>query len=366
MRVLLPTFPFLWSLKTDPFFPFLPSKQQLPHTSVFLFLPMSSNNTFITCLVNLAELRLKMMETVASSFVEYRAIVFGGYIRDLLIRQHFTSIFKSKGLPMDNFWDSSFDPKTAKRLLVPTDIDIALYSSQNISLLLDSLEKKGISVSSETKIPGGYLREQPAKHFVIKVRLSNDLLLTGHEISCSLDITVLEGRIEPPFNNTDMMCNLFIMDRHGIRLSNNTNTPIDKMSPVEKKGEELRILNNMFKFKTQKVDICEDQDDLRSPEAVKRRQRRVERIVKMQKRGWKFTNIKDVEVMKKEKKEEEIKCITCLENLNEEEQIVRLNCCKEAMCIECVEKHCKKELGVRTKVRCPNTCSKRREGWDIV
>lgn len=104
---------------------------------------MDSSGIFVAPAVNLINLRLRMMETIVSMFIEHGAIIFGGYVRDLIIRQHFISIFKSNGNPMDKFWDPSFDPKTVNRLLVPNDIDIVVYC-QCLPVLFERLAK-GVS-----------------------------------------------------------------------------------------------------------------------------------------------------------------------------------------------------------------------------
>lgn len=80
-----------------------------------------------------------------------------------------------------------------------------------------------------------------------------------------------------------MMCNLFILDRKGIRLSQCTNTFLDTMPAFDKKMEELKILSDMFRLQTQVVYLMVDQDDM-DENTVKKRQKRMRRIHKMQKR----------------------------------------------------------------------------------
>ena len=57
--------------------------------------------------------------------------------------------------------------------------------------------------------------------------------------------------LEPPFNNLDMLCNGFIMDKNGIHYSTTTGTYMDDLDIKDRKKEIARITLDIYECKTE-------------------------------------------------------------------------------------------------------------------
>lgn len=89
-----------------------------------------------TVTINLCKLLYTLMKEIASELVAQGGIIFGGYVRDMMIHDHYTALFYEKyegTRDAMKYSDLTFDPETTARLLVPRTL---MFSFQRVSLML--------------------------------------------------------------------------------------------------------------------------------------------------------------------------------------------------------------------------------------
>ena len=94
-----------------------------------------------------------MMDRLSEILVNNNAIIFGGFVRDRFIHDHFARKFIEKfgheDDKMEKFDDEFFDSETKGRLIVPKDIDLFIEGDENdIEKLYEVLRGEGFHVST--------------------------------------------------------------------------------------------------------------------------------------------------------------------------------------------------------------------------
>lgn len=190
-------------------------------------------------------------------------VIYGGYVRDEYISEYYKKKYnentknlkKDPNFDKDQFWNTSFDPETAYRTLLPQNIDI---SFENIEvthrfinkLLIHEYFNKCVTV---TFLPPPYMPQiKIIKKLKISLIIGNiPFIYKGEIIDIFINITLpVKDGLTPPFYNVDMLCNAFIMTKEGKKLSNNTGTFIDKYSEYERNIISTKIIKDMLEFKT--------------------------------------------------------------------------------------------------------------------
>jgi hypothetical protein len=207
---------------------------------------------------------------IINKVFELDGIVFGGYVRDKIISNHNTHLFNdihNNKWDTKKFWNKQYHPETQGRMIVAKDLDICVSDNLSAKTIIDSVKMmiyedfgdKNIVFSSE------YTTNSDNKYFGLSVssitKLSFDITIgnipfihEGVTINISLDIVVrINSYNQPPFGNLDFLCNMFIMTKNGITISRNTGTIIDKMSVLNKKKVELKVMSDIIEYKT---DFC--------------------------------------------------------------------------------------------------------------
>ena len=106
------------------------------------------------------------------------------------------------------------------------------------------------------------------KKINIYYRIGKTFCNNGYRIKIDIDMLInnnINLNIEPPFNNADFSCNIFIMskiamNKYEIRLSRNTGTKLDKMSIVDKTKITTDILTNLINGKTEFIRNIQSDD----------------------------------------------------------------------------------------------------------
>jgi hypothetical protein len=199
-------------------------------------------------------------------------IIFGGAVRDKVIANHYTEVYNAESNDIydtKRFWNKQVHPETAHRMLVPKDLDICVETeavAKTLAYEIKNLITSDFGVSN-VKAVFKYSKT-PEKYFNFPIasltKLSYEVrvgaipyITNGIVLSLNFDIVVPHNRnIQPPFKKLDMLCNAFVMSRHGgITLSRHTGTAIDRMGLIERKKMEVKILSDIIEFKT---DFCLD------------------------------------------------------------------------------------------------------------
>lgn len=154
---------------------------------------------------------------------KFDGIIFGGYIRDLLINKYNSDCILSN------------------------DLDIYFKTYQIVLKFLCELKLYGdigkIKTNSLNYV--GMYRNLIVKEITF---ISNDMKFILDVVYPQLNTECL---VEPPFNNLDFYANGFIKDINGIRFSNNTGTFIDDFHNKDKEIFINKIKNDMYNYKTE-------------------------------------------------------------------------------------------------------------------
>lgn len=231
--------------------------------------------------------------------ISHRGTIYGGFVRDRIISDHYTSLYKNDHtydidcIDMGKFWDKDYHPQTISRLLLPVDMDVC-FSKVDAVYFIDKLrnmsEFQNVSV---TDITHNAVYYSPFIERINKITLTMIIgeipfLSKGQMITLHIDVIVPKDYImmQPPFKNLDMLCNGFVMTKNGISLSTHTGTAIDDYTFFEKNVVVIDILKDLVNFKTHLCFQFVTHEWSFNLMAMKR-------IEKMHNKGlgWKFVNL---------------------------------------------------------------------------
>jgi hypothetical protein len=260
----------------------------------------------------------RVASAVTDMFIANGLIVFGSYVREYLCERPFNPSISTISI-------SSYD-------MTVSDVEKLLHSNGFRCSCIRSSEKIYDRVESIN----------------FKVGLINDVLLTGQyadiDISFYQYSVPYKNKIQPPFNHLEFTCDAWIWDIHGIRLSRNTGTSLDKLSTRETKNAEISIINESKNFITQYHPVVEG--------SASSHLNRLECIDNMIFSGWKFTNLN---IMKTS--EHDGICTICYDTIIGDS--VELQCCNIKYHRQCFVNYGKNELNnSQNYIRCPQRCSK--------
>jgi hypothetical protein len=219
--------------------------------------------------INFTPNRIKylLFEEIKNSVFENNGIIFGGFVRDMIICDHYKDIYNSSNgynYNIHKFWNKLYQPETAARTLVAEDMDICMYTEEDVSNFL-------VAIGNIFNTNGGYANVSSSditvtrenSYFSIPINMHKKInykitvgripfVHSGVEISFDFDIIIPKRtKALPPFFKIDMLSNVFILNKHGVVMSNNTGTIIDRMSIVNKQKISSIIMKDIVEFKTQ-------------------------------------------------------------------------------------------------------------------
>ena len=217
--------------------------------------------------VNYVPDRIKsiLFKDIKKIVLENNGIIFGGYVRDMIISDHYKSIYNSCN-PYDihKFWNRQHHSETAARTLVAKDMDICMYSEEDVLNFIAAIQDTfndnvGYSNVSSSDIT----ITKDARYFGIPIKMHKKLnykltigkipyVHSGIELSFDFDIIIpRKSNAQPPFFKVDLLSNIFILNKFGVVMSNRTGTMIDKMSILNKQKISNLIMADIVEFKTQ-------------------------------------------------------------------------------------------------------------------
>jgi hypothetical protein len=232
--------------------------------------------------VNLNKIKYLTMVRISELLIEQGAIIFGGFIRDKLIHDHYANIFYERNRDDDKYDDISYDHETKHRLLVPKDIDVFIRGTkEQVNEIYSFIRTKGFNVVIKRygKIYGSFdnINQQ-------KIVISNDSILGLPVVKIDVDVLFSSDcEVKPPFKRLDLWCNSLLMSKDGITISNQTGTRADEWDIFSRKIFEIEILSDLLNFKTCKVDLVNEKTDEQS---IKNKKIITNRIESMKDRGW--------------------------------------------------------------------------------
>lgn len=210
-------------------------------------------------------IKYKIYELVKTAVFENNGVIFGGFVRDMIISDHYKTIYNStNGYNIHKFWNKFHQPETAARAIIAKDMDICLYSLDDVNRFTNTLQNifneraghanvtlKDTTIAKDAcyfGIPINIHKRVSVKTTVGKI----PFVYSGVELTFDFDILVpRRANVQPPFNRVDLLSNAFILTKQGITISNNTGTIIDRMSIINKQKISGLIMSDIVEFKTQ-------------------------------------------------------------------------------------------------------------------
>jgi len=204
-------------------------------------------------------------ENIKNLVFENKGIVYGGFVRDFIICDHYKKLYNQiNSYSISAFWNKLIHPETAARTIVANDIDVCMYSEEDITQFItdlqnlfcldsgfDNVSSSDIVVDSTMKYFGAPITTHRKINYKIIVG-KVPYVFSGVELSFDIDIIMPKNsNNQPPFYKTDLLSNIFLMNKQGIVISKNTGTIIDKMSQLDKQKITHLIMKDIVEFKTQ-------------------------------------------------------------------------------------------------------------------
>ena len=290
--------------------------------------------------INFSPDRIKYItfELIKTSVFDNNGIIFGGFVRDMIISDHYKSIYNNcNEYNFHKFWNKRFQPETAARAIVANDMDICMYTEEDVAkfiILLQNIFNKrfGYSNVSSTDITVN----SNDSYFHIPIKLHKKLsykitvgkipfVFSGIEISFDFDIIIpRNAKILPPFNKVDMLSNVFILNKTGIVMSNNTGTIIDNMSILNKQKIATSIMCDIVEFKTE---FCmRNYSDDFTCGNFNYNSKVIQRLNKMLFRSfkWNITNLPFLICEEKKNNNCDEICCICMSNFKKNDKILKV------------------------------------------
>jgi hypothetical protein len=190
---------------------------------------------------------------IKKNIFEDNGMIFGSYVRDYILRNHHQKEFLKKYNRSD-LYNEKVDKKSfmARTMMTSTNIDVFFCDYEKYEAFKENLESNNWFEVDE--------KLNHTLNMYIKIQtlcLTKTVFLcnTVFQFKVHLKIyyyengTLLDNPFEPPFNRLDFLTNVFIMTRNHMRISNNTGTYLDKLSPEDKYLEQMKIYNDVINQK---------------------------------------------------------------------------------------------------------------------
>jgi hypothetical protein len=179
------------------------------------------NTEFLKQKINLRKEYRIGMDIIAKIALDNNAIIYGGYVRDKILREYNTELYfeNNSGIKksklIHNYWNPKFDEKTKSRLILPKDIDICFKTSDDLDSFVGEIEEK----FDNLEIPVEDEDEDILKFKVIQY-LGKTFSKEGETMTFHVDLRLSSVK-EPPFDKLDFITNSLIMEQDNLRISKN-------------------------------------------------------------------------------------------------------------------------------------------------
>jgi hypothetical protein len=276
-------------------------------------------------------------------------IIYGGYVRDNLIfeesKERFCNKFPGNAGNAGNaskYWDKTFSPETSNRLLVPNDMDVCFYSSDDADNFISEVQRvrefDRVFINDATNKKYYSPMIHNVKHMIIHMTIGRIPFLTpGVTAMIAVDVVIPKANImrEPPFNNLDMLCNGFIKTKDGVRLSKNTGTVIDFYSEVKRMKVSAGIVSDMVQSKTY---MCFSKSLAVETSAYNFNLIAMRRVMKLYSKGWTFPNM-PFKIEDFQDGETDTSCCICSVDFEEGDQLSYTMTHKNGVDLPCAKMH---------------------------
>jgi hypothetical protein len=254
--------------------------------------------------------------------------IFGGYVRDMLLHDHFAQLFyKHKDVDVTKYDDENYLPQYKDRLVIPNDIDCFMPTNA-LDLLRTAFKEAGLAILKEdTREFKNYFwmsDEDKEKHELQLTRMSIGFKMSKvlysilpsniKNLNVKVDIVHTKNmtpEIDPPFGMIDFECNALILGKGmELRLSKAINFAESPLEYFEKLKEIV--------------------EDIHKKRAIGCEASPIFRTHKMSSVGWHiyddYEENHTYQIIPKSKLENDSVCLVCLSNFKHEGAVKRFCC----------------------------------------
>lgn len=205
-------------------------------------------------------LEYKVKNDIANMITQNEGTVFGGYVRDFILHEHFAKLFYSTHRSED-YENTSVSPETIDRLVIPNDIDCHFKNFEDYKKFTKNLLRSGYKFTSRNAKSLYTEEDDKIQHIKLVVNINqteSELLdkivlpfFAKKVIKISTDKlnvdpvlldVLIHSDLDPPFMGLDFECNGIIMDKDGIRLCKNLTS---SLFPIGNYRNFQRIINDI-------------------------------------------------------------------------------------------------------------------------
>lgn len=214
--------------------------------------------------IDIGHAKYRLMNEVVDFLVGEDCTIFGGWIRDKIIHDHYADLFYGFSEGRKAYSDPTIHPESVLRLTYPKDIDVyKCGTKEDIHALITKMtEHTGL----HAKIVGGKGQYQIFEGvFVVKCYLSVTKCLRNSNLFSplrfSVDFVYSEIPQVPPFGKLDYLCNGFLLTKQGLSFTTNGSGEWGNMSGSRftiKRKIENKIIGQILQKKTRKATISVD------------------------------------------------------------------------------------------------------------
>jgi hypothetical protein len=224
----------------------------------------------------------KIMSVIKQKILEANGFIFGGFVRDSILHDHFAQMYYSycENSDLDNndivdyYADTNFHSESSERLTLPSDIDCYL-TDNDYNCFINSLQNVRLSCkvlfcrNASVYIDGFPTIDNTIKHRRITVFITSKFFITElnklpfefnkfHIINSILasapspvyvDILTSEKQYnEPFFTDLDFECNALYLTKHGLSISSKILSLCD-VGDYAKYVKINKVINNIIEKK---------------------------------------------------------------------------------------------------------------------
>lgn len=236
----------------------------------------------------------------------------------------------------------------SERKFNPNFSDIEIFHKDiHQNAFIDLFTSHGFLIEANTD-PHNYYN---SKRFIVS--MVNDEFFIGKKISFNVFLVSNDQHSFPLFNNLDFTCNAWIWDKHGIRLSRQTGTEIDKLSSRHIKYYEINLIDECNKKIATYIPTKKPGEIIQmNYSSILQRKSRIYHIIKLIRNGWILRGINIQQIRPKNGNEI---CTICQENIIE--PCVKMSCCASTCHYDCFISYSESRLSVKSYVECFLRCS---------
>lgn len=272
--------------------------------------------------IELDEVRYQFMCQMAERIVAAGGLIFGGFLRDKLIRDHYSADYKKR----KEKEGPVADVDTSARTTLPQNLNVIFVgNAQDLQVFYEEIVKDDVElVSKVDNRPHPFLQQgfRHASNLIMK----NSQRIVGKPIKLQLDLLVSTNPVELLWSEHDLDCNVLICDREGIRTSFD---PKVEGSVFNKFARQQEIIKRILDRKTAVLPVDEGKPSSHLQSALK-----------MMLRGWTVTNVSSFQIVGPCAAVPIGLCLFCQGEI--QEKAVHINCCMKHAHTDCFSRFLEK------------------------